>query len=407
MAAAVISIFGVASAFANDFVVLATFRFLAGFGIGGLTVPFDALTEFLPDAERRRNLLAMHCFWAFGTFLVVLFAYLTLGKDGNAQDKSQWCWRIFVILCSLPSILSLLSGIWWVPESPRWLTVKGQKDKALAILRHAATINGKDADELFPHGTELVTSEEPESDNPLKVVGELFAPRWRQITFLLWTVQIAQLFAYYGNIELTSAIFSSGGSPASDPGKYSFDYGPLFAGTMSEVLGLTIVIFLIERMGRINIQTIGFGSGGVLVLVLGILVSFTNSFGGQFTVSFFARMLLSAAASTTWLTTAEVYSTNVRATGGSLANTMARLGGFISPYLVASRLSYTVTAAIFMAVGLIAAVAVYSLPETTGVHLGAALLQHDHQADQQNVDVEASSSCPSESKRSSLVDVKV
>lgn len=373
-ATAVISLAGVISAFATNFAMMAVFRFITGFGIGGLTVPFDALAEFLDDSHRGVNLLAMHYFWALGTVFVVLFAYLTLGTSGDSSE-SDWCWRIFVLLCSLPSIVSLFIGWFCVPESPRWLLVRGRNEEALNVLRRAARINGKDPEHLFPNGCELHSAEE---EKPLKhLVRDLFSPQWRKITAFVWIVQICQLFAYYGNIELSAGIFSTTTSNPSAPNTYSFDYAPLFAASGAEVVGLTLVILLVERFGRIKLQAIGFATGAALVLTLGALATYGVSHGSEFATSLLARLFFSAAASTSWLTTAEVYNTNIRATGGSFANTLARIGGFLSPYLVASQLSRFAVGGVTAGVAILATVAVWQLPETTGRHMGAQQLGED------------------------------
>ena len=55
--ALIIAVSGVATAFCRNYLELVIARFFVGFGIGGLTVPFDTLGEFLPTASRGKNLL--------------------------------------------------------------------------------------------------------------------------------------------------------------------------------------------------------------------------------------------------------------------------------------------------------------------------------------------------------------
>lgn len=50
--AAIISIFGVGTALCTTYEALLFARFMVGFGLGGLVVPFDTLAEFLPSKYR-------------------------------------------------------------------------------------------------------------------------------------------------------------------------------------------------------------------------------------------------------------------------------------------------------------------------------------------------------------------
>ena len=136
LAAITISSFGVLSAFANDIIVLLGLRFLVGFGVGGLTVPFDIFAEFLPLSVRGKYLLLINYFWTAGSVLVTLLAYLTIGTGKNDS------WRSFVLYCTVPCFLSTLVSYYCVPESPRWLLSQGRKKEALDILKRAANING-------------------------------------------------------------------------------------------------------------------------------------------------------------------------------------------------------------------------------------------------------------------------
>jgi hypothetical protein len=119
--------------------------------IGGLTVPFDILAEFLTTETRGYFLLFIKYFWTLGSMLIPIVAYYTL--------EVYYSWRLFAGLCIIPCILSLICGILYVPESPRWLVSKGKKEKALKILRRAAASNGIDPYEVFPIGIELADGE--------------------------------------------------------------------------------------------------------------------------------------------------------------------------------------------------------------------------------------------------------
>jgi putative MFS transporter len=154
---AIICVFGFATAAANSFPVLLLCRFFVGLGIGGLTVPFDTLAEFVPASHRGTNLLAIEYFWTGGTLLVPVLTYFSLSEGDGAHQNG---WRIFVLLCGIPGLASTILGLFYVPESPRWLITKGKHSKALGILRLAATQNGKDPTELFPLNTQLVDDEE-------------------------------------------------------------------------------------------------------------------------------------------------------------------------------------------------------------------------------------------------------
>ena len=112
--------------------------------IGGLTVPFDILAEFLPTDERGSYLLGIKYFWTAGSMITPIIAYITLELYNS--------WRLFAAVCVVPSLLSVFTSQFFVPESPRWLVTKGKNEKALAVLRKAAETNGLDPYVAFPEG---------------------------------------------------------------------------------------------------------------------------------------------------------------------------------------------------------------------------------------------------------------
>ena len=77
---------------------------------------------------------------------VPLAVFLTLGAASLpwiAYGLADW--RLFSIITSAPLALTVIA--WWiVPESARWLVLKGRIDQTIATLQRIAQVNGKVVD---------------------------------------------------------------------------------------------------------------------------------------------------------------------------------------------------------------------------------------------------------------------
>lgn len=112
-----ISLAGFAAAFSPSYTFLLVFLGFVGFGIGGLTVPFDLLAEFLPSSHRGRALLYINYFWTSGSMLVNGAAWVLLSERG---------WRLLTLITAIPVFLSTILSLFYLPESPRWLLEQGK-----------------------------------------------------------------------------------------------------------------------------------------------------------------------------------------------------------------------------------------------------------------------------------------
>lgn len=92
------ALFGAVSAASVNFEMLVVMRGLVGVGIGGLSVPFDVLAEFVRPDLRGRVLMSVEYFWCFGTVFAAGMAWLLLERLG---------WRAYVLICSAPVLLAL------------------------------------------------------------------------------------------------------------------------------------------------------------------------------------------------------------------------------------------------------------------------------------------------------------
>ncbi|KAL7572349.1 hypothetical protein ACA910_021562 [Epithemia clementina (nom. ined.)] len=365
LTAATICFFGFATAFTQNLYSLVFCRFMVGFGVGGVTVPFDTLAEFVPASHRGRNLLLIEYFWTGGTLLVPVVALLTLGQSDN-QEGTDNEWRWFVVVLGMPCLLSCFVAFAFVPESPRWLLTKGKHDKALAVLRAAAKMNGKSATEVFPPGTVIL-----QEDEEATTFGDLFRPEWRWTTILLWLCWGGFAITYFGTIIAVTMIFASDPADLENQGLYSFDYTAILISASSEVAGTTVALLTVDRLGRIPTQVLSYIGGGVSMFVLSVMAMDEDSPRTQMILmGFLARMFFMGGSCTTWVSTAEIMPTEIRTTGHSWANACARLAGAASPFVVSEQHPYTYSGAVILVVSLITAMVTSMLPETKGHTMG-------------------------------------
>jgi MFS family permease len=313
LAATIISCFGLGTGFVTNYWNLLAMLFMVGFGVGGLTVPFDILAEFLPANSRGKNLLIIEYFWTVGVLFVVLVAHATLGSSDATGN-----WRLFVMITALPCFASVFIGLAFVPESARWLCTQGRCDEAMTILRAAAISNGKDVDILFPEGTQLLAEEEEESD-----FCELFSPRWRWTTLKLWGAWGTFAFGYYGTIMVITEIFDR---PTTEEDSlenltsksYNFDYSAIFVSSSAELVGTTFAIFSVDKVGRIPLQVVSYTMAGICVCSLCVLAARDAKRDVLIALAFAARIFEMSGSCTTWVNTAEILTTEVRTTGKRL-----------------------------------------------------------------------------------------
>lgn len=133
IACGVISAGGFLSGAAPNYAALISFRALVGFGIGGANIPFDLLAEFLPSSHRGQFLIYIEYFWTFGSLFVSGLAWASLSRYG---------WRFLTIMTAIPVTATSLFSVWCLPESPRWLLLKGRISEAEDVVRQAAAVNG-------------------------------------------------------------------------------------------------------------------------------------------------------------------------------------------------------------------------------------------------------------------------
>ncbi|XP_054336363.1 solute carrier family 22 member 14 isoform X3 [Pongo pygmaeus] len=124
-------IFGFGTAFVNSFHLYLFFRFGISQSVVGYAISSISLaTEWLVGEHRAHAIILEHCFFAVGAMLLTGIAY------------SLPHWRLLFLVGGILAI-PLISYIWILPESPRWLMMKGKVKEAKQVLCYAASVNKK------------------------------------------------------------------------------------------------------------------------------------------------------------------------------------------------------------------------------------------------------------------------
>ncbi|PNY27026.1 Hexose transporter protein [Tolypocladium capitatum] len=121
-------------------------RFVIGFGnsLSQICSPM-LLTEICHPQHRGRLTTVYNCLWNLGSLVVSVIGL------GTVTINNDWSWRSITFIQALPAIAQLV-GVWWVPESPRFLIDKDKADEALAVLvKHHGGGDANNATVLFEY----------------------------------------------------------------------------------------------------------------------------------------------------------------------------------------------------------------------------------------------------------------
>ncbi|KAG6740145.1 hypothetical protein POTOM_057783 [Populus tomentosa] len=329
---------GMLSAFSPNYASLVILRCLVGSGLGGASVFSSWFLEFVPASHRGKRMLLLSWFWAFGSIFEALLAWMVMPRLG---------WRWLLAVSCLPAF-ALLLFYSHVPESPRYLCMKGRINDAYNILEKIALLNQSELPpgELVPDSTIGLDEESATSEyTPLLSTTEkmdldfrsgfqsflmLFSSKLIRTTLLLWELLFGNVFSYYGIILLTSELSSGQSRCGSNLLKSENPdslYINVFISNLAELPGILLSATIVDRIGRKLTVAVTFVLAGIFLLPLVYHQSAT------LTMSFLfgARMSTKAAYSVATIYGQELYPTSVRATGAGAANAAGKVGGMICP----------------------------------------------------------------------------
>jgi len=123
----------VGTALPRDIATFIIFRIIGGVGVGAAAMSSPMYIAEISPARIRGRMVSVNQFAIVTGFLVVYFVNYFIALQGDSTWNQQLGWRWMFGSEALPALL-LLVLLFFVPESPRWLTKQNRSDEALAIL---------------------------------------------------------------------------------------------------------------------------------------------------------------------------------------------------------------------------------------------------------------------------------
>ncbi|MBA7710955.1 hypothetical protein ES703_119905 [subsurface metagenome] len=191
----------------------------------------------------------------FGMLLVYFVNYF-IAKHGDNAWNTQSGWRWMFGSEALPAVLFMFLML-LVPESPRWLTKKGRKDNALAIM---ARVDGTE------YARQEMVSIEETISHESGSLSQLFHPGMKLVLVIGVVLAVLQqvtginVFLYFG-----SDIFGKLGGETIDA-----------ALLQQVVVGATNLIFtviaicVVDKLGRKPLMIVGSAGMGICLFAMGM-----------------------------------------------------------------------------------------------------------------------------------------
>jgi sugar porter (SP) family MFS transporter len=343
----------IGSAFANDPIVFAVFRFIGGIGVGASTIAAPTYISEIAPAKDRGKLVA---FYQFNIVLGILVAFLS---NYLLKDIGENSWRWMMGVEAFPAIIYALLVL-FIPKSPRWLLSKFKNDEARKVLQ----LMGQEADyEKMKEEIEL------DNDNAAIANDTIFLKKYRTPLLLAFLMAFFnQLSGINAFLYYSSRIFQEAGL-----GESTALLSSIGIGVVNLVFTL-LGVFLIDKLGRKVLMYIG--SVGYIISLSLVAMAFFFHWEGM-AVPVFLFLFIAAHAigqgAVIWVFISEIFPNHLRASGQSFGSTthwvLAAIIPSLIPYLFSTVGPGTVF--LFFAVMMVFQLlfVAFVMPETKGISL--------------------------------------
>ncbi|WAH37136.1 MFS transporter [Alicyclobacillus dauci] len=308
------SLFSLVNAFTTSAAGLEVVRFVTGIGMEAMTVSgLTYVSEMFPKDVRGRYQSLILGIGLLGIPIMAWFARLVVptGPDG-------WRWVFVLGAAGLIVAILILSHL---PESPRWLEIKGRVEQAERILKGLETQIESHIGRALPEPKDL----EPVTMSEKVPISELFSREFRKRTIVLSVVWILAILGFYGFTAWVPTLLVEHG--------YTVVKSLTFSSIISigAVPGALLAWPITDRFGRKE-------SLLVITIIIAVCVILYGMMFSEVTVlvfGFLSAMLLQTMTALLYTYTPEIFPTRIRSIGAGFTNGLGRLANVAGGLLVA------------------------------------------------------------------------
>ena len=362
-------------ALCTDFTQLVVYRIIGGVGIGVVSIVSPLYISEVSVAQYRGRLVSLYQLAVTVGFLgayLVNYQLLAWSESGALLGAPLLnkifiteVWRGMLGMETLPAILFFII-IFFIPESPRWLIVRGQERKAVNILERIYN-SITEATSQLKETQSVLTAETSSEWSLLMKPGILKAVIIGVCIAILGQFMGVNAVLYYG-----PSIFENAGLSGGDSLFYQVLVG--LVNTLTTILALVII----DKVGRKKLVYYGVSGMIVSLILIGLYFLFgeTLNVSSLFLLIFFLFYVFCCAVSicaVVFVLLSEMYPTKVRGLAMSIAGFALWIGTYLIGQLTPWMLQNLTPAGTFFLFALMCVpymLIVWKLvPETTGKSL--------------------------------------
>jgi len=362
-------------ALSADFTQLVIYRIIGGVGIGVVSIVSPLYISEVAVAQYRGRLVSLYQLAVTVGFLgayLVNYQLLAWAESGT-QLSVDWLNKVFITevwrgmlgMETLPAILFFII-IFFIPESPRWLIVRGKELKAVNILEKIYNSITEAKSQL--RETKSVLTSETRSEWSLLMKPGIF----KAVIIGVCIAILGQFMGVNAVLYYGPSIFENAGLSGGDSLFYQVLVG--LVNTLTTVLALVII----DKVGRKKLVYYGVSGMVVSLILIGLYFLFGDSLGvsSLFLLIFFLFYVFCCAVSicaVVFVLLSEMYPTKVRGLAMSIAGFALWIGTYLIGQLTPWMLQNLTPAGTFFLFALMCVpymLIVWKLvPETTGKSL--------------------------------------
>ena len=375
LSAILFSTSAIGCAVSTDFNQLVIYRIIGGVGIGVVSIISPLYISEVAVAQYRGRLVSLYQLAVTIGFLgAYLVNYQLLGYSMSNPDVSTGWWNLVFVsevwrgmlgMETLPAIMFFII-IFFIPESPRWLILKGKEEKATNILERIYTSSKEALFQLTE--TKSVLSSESKSEWKL-----LLQPGIRKAVIIgVCIAVLGQFMGVNAVLFYGPSIFENAGLSGGDSLFYQVLVG--LVNTLTTVLALVII----DKVGRKKLVYYGVSGMVISLVLIATYFIYGESWGisSIFLLIFFLFYVFCCAVSicaVVFVLLSEMYPTRVRGLAMSIAGFALWIGTYLIGQLTPWMLQNLTPAGTFILFAIMCVpymLIVWKLvPETTGKSL--------------------------------------